>query len=413
MAWKIDRPPGGPRRLRHLAVHGRHGREPAAAAEPAVLLRVERQLRPDDRRRATRRAASPTWCPGTTPTGNVRAYDPNLRPQFTQQYNVFVEYQLSSVDVGAGGLRREQCRPPGRADRGQPGAAGRRRPDHLGAQDARGGRCTRRSRSSRRSRPRPRARHADYNSLQASVRRRNVDGLEFMASYTLGKAQEQQPRLLRWSAPVREPRRAPTGRTPTTRRPNTGRRSSTCGTTSSSRPATSCRSARDAAVGTDWSALTDALARRLARQRHLPGAHGPSHHRHRRARPLAAGRARRRAAELRRRLEAVRPVDHQVARHQRVRRWSRSARSATARWASRGRPATGTSTSCSGSGSTSGATRYFEFRVEAFNAASTTRTWGRRRGTSRSPNTFGLITTTDRRAARDRAGVQVLLLIAA
>ena len=28
-------------------------------------------------------------CRGTTPSGNVRAYDPNLRPQFTQQWNVF------------------------------------------------------------------------------------------------------------------------------------------------------------------------------------------------------------------------------------------------------------------------------------------------------------------------------------
>ena len=34
--------------------------------------------------------------PGTTPTGNVRAYDPDLRPQFTQQWNAFVEYRLTS-----------------------------------------------------------------------------------------------------------------------------------------------------------------------------------------------------------------------------------------------------------------------------------------------------------------------------
>ena len=34
--------------------------------------------------------------PGTTPTGNVRAFDPNLRPQFTQQWNVFVERLLTS-----------------------------------------------------------------------------------------------------------------------------------------------------------------------------------------------------------------------------------------------------------------------------------------------------------------------------
>ena len=33
--------------------------------------------------------------PGTTPSGNVRAFDQNLRPQFTQQWNVFVERQLT------------------------------------------------------------------------------------------------------------------------------------------------------------------------------------------------------------------------------------------------------------------------------------------------------------------------------
>ena len=35
--------------------------------------------------------------PGTTPSGNVRAYDPNLRPQFSQQWNGFVEYRLTSA----------------------------------------------------------------------------------------------------------------------------------------------------------------------------------------------------------------------------------------------------------------------------------------------------------------------------
>ena len=37
------------------------------------------------------------------PSGQLRAWDPNLRPQFTQQWNVFVEYLLgskSSINVG-------------------------------------------------------------------------------------------------------------------------------------------------------------------------------------------------------------------------------------------------------------------------------------------------------------------------
>ena len=40
---------GVPRRLRHHAVHGGHRRQPAPAAEPAVLLRVAEHLRPDQR----------------------------------------------------------------------------------------------------------------------------------------------------------------------------------------------------------------------------------------------------------------------------------------------------------------------------------------------------------------------------
>src|SRR5262249_40318645 len=41
--------------------------------------------------------------PGTKPSGNVRAYDPNLRPHFRQQWNVFVERELSpplSAQIG-------------------------------------------------------------------------------------------------------------------------------------------------------------------------------------------------------------------------------------------------------------------------------------------------------------------------
>ena len=48
-AWRVERSTRGARRLRHLAVHGRHGRQPAASAQSAVLLRVGRQLRQDDR----------------------------------------------------------------------------------------------------------------------------------------------------------------------------------------------------------------------------------------------------------------------------------------------------------------------------------------------------------------------------
>ena len=65
---------GVPRRLRHHAVHGRHRRQPAPAAEPAVLLRVAEHLRHRPRgehhRHRLRGAA------GARPrVGRVRAWD--------------------------------------------------------------------------------------------------------------------------------------------------------------------------------------------------------------------------------------------------------------------------------------------------------------------------------------------------
>ena len=53
-AWRPSERWVVPRRLRHLAVHGRHRREPAAAAEPAVLLRVGGAVRLDDGSRLAR-----------------------------------------------------------------------------------------------------------------------------------------------------------------------------------------------------------------------------------------------------------------------------------------------------------------------------------------------------------------------
>ena len=49
---------GVPRRVRHHAVHGRDGRQPAAAAQPAVLLRIGRAVRRHERRPARSRPAS-------------------------------------------------------------------------------------------------------------------------------------------------------------------------------------------------------------------------------------------------------------------------------------------------------------------------------------------------------------------
>ena len=71
--------------------------------------------------------------PGTTPSGNVRAYDPNLRPQFTQQWNAFLERELTPDHVRTGRLRGAPCRSAGDAGRGQPGVARHRRSIDVGA----------------------------------------------------------------------------------------------------------------------------------------------------------------------------------------------------------------------------------------------------------------------------------------
>ena len=67
------------------------------------------------------------------PSGQLRAWDPNLRPQFTQQWNAFAEYLLGSRVVDQHRLRRQQVDPPGDAGRRQPAAAGCRGPEHVGA----------------------------------------------------------------------------------------------------------------------------------------------------------------------------------------------------------------------------------------------------------------------------------------
>ena len=108
---------------------------------------------------------------------------------------------------------------------------------------------------------------------------------------------------------------------------------------------------------------------------------------------LAAGAARQRAAELRRRSGAGRPEHRALAGHQRLRSACRSAPGATVASASRGRLATRTSTPCWPSGSASAATRYFEFRAEAFNLTNTP-SFGPPARDINAPNTFGTITST-------------------
>lgn len=124
---------------------------------------------------------------GTTPSGNVRAYDPNLRPQFSQQWNAFVEYQLTgsmSAQVGYVGHHASHLVTPVEGNQALPGVGDAstwasktvRRPLYT-AQPLITTIATTAARSGSR-----------YHSMQASVRQRMHHGVEFLASYTLGRA---------------------------------------------------------------------------------------------------------------------------------------------------------------------------------------------------------------------------------
>ena len=116
----------------------------------------------------------------------MRAFDPNLRPQFTQQWNVFVERLLTSsmsLNVGYVGHHATKLVAPVEGNQPLPGVGdpatwaplGTRRPlieeqplITTIATTAAAGR-------------------SNYNALQASIRQRSWNGLEFLASYTFSK----------------------------------------------------------------------------------------------------------------------------------------------------------------------------------------------------------------------------------
>jgi hypothetical protein len=120
------------------------------------------------------------------PSGQVRAWDPNLRPQFTQQWNVFVERLLTSstsLNVGYVGHNAKHLVTPVEGNQPLPGVGDpstwaptqTRRPLYATAPL-----ITNISTTAARGR-------SDYQALQASVRQRNVKGVEYLASYTLSR----------------------------------------------------------------------------------------------------------------------------------------------------------------------------------------------------------------------------------
>ena len=125
------------------------------------------------------------------PSGQVRAWDPNLRPQFTQQWNVFGEYLVRpsvTANVGYVGHRATHLVTPvegnqplaGRGDPSTWAPLQTRRPLFATAPL-----ITNISTTASRGR-------SNYNGLQASLRQRTTRGLEYLASYTLGSAKANQ-----------------------------------------------------------------------------------------------------------------------------------------------------------------------------------------------------------------------------
>ena len=124
-------------------------------------------------------------------SGQIRAWDPQLRPQLTQQWNVFAEYRLTSsmsAQVGYVGHHATKLVTPIEGNQPLPGVGdpstwaniNTRRPlyeelplvQNISTTASRG--------------------RSNYNALQASVRQRDWKGLEFLASYTFGKALTDQ-----------------------------------------------------------------------------------------------------------------------------------------------------------------------------------------------------------------------------
>lgn len=124
---------------------------------------------------------------GASGSGLARIWDPNVRPQLTQQWNLFVERQLSdslSLNVGYVGQHASHMVVPFDFNQPLPGTGD---PSTWAPTDAR--------RPLTALNPELLAISgtnsigvSNYNALQATVRERPTKGLEFMGSYTYGKA---------------------------------------------------------------------------------------------------------------------------------------------------------------------------------------------------------------------------------
>jgi hypothetical protein len=121
------------------------------------------------------------------PSGQLRAWDPNLRPQFTQQWNLFAEYLISaraSINIGYVGSDSDHLVTPVDGNQPLPGTGPvstwlpvqQRRPlyqfnpliQSISTTASRG--------------------RGNYNGLQTTFKQRLWNGLDFVANYTYSKA---------------------------------------------------------------------------------------------------------------------------------------------------------------------------------------------------------------------------------
>jgi outer membrane receptor protein involved in Fe transport len=121
-----------------------------------------------------------------TPAGNIRVWNPDLRPQFTQQWNLALEYQLtSSTSISAAYVGHKADHLVAPTDTNQP-LPGTGPPSTWAPLDSRRPLFSVYPRVTQVSGTDSWAR-SNYHGLQVFGRQRLVSGFEFLASYTLSK----------------------------------------------------------------------------------------------------------------------------------------------------------------------------------------------------------------------------------
>ena len=304
--------------------------------------------------------------PLDTPSGQVRVWDPNLKPQFTQQWNVFTEYLLgakSSINVGYVGntsknliMTIDANQPlPGTGAREHLAAAAQRRPWFPFNRD-----ITLAVMTTSRGR-------SNYHALQTTFKQRPVAGTGVRGELHVRQGDVEQPRLLR------RDRRGRGGRELVADEQLRHR--------GELRPRVLRRAARRLARGELRAAVRTGARvrlvveprarrgrRRLGPELRADGAHRLSDHGDRRLRPVAPGDARLRASEPDRQRGSRRSLADPLDRSRGVRLRAARHRSATRASASCARRATGTSIMSASKRVATFGRQYLLFRAEMFNA---------------------------------------------